>query len=173
MNPTLIIAAVVVLVILIGVLYYINKSNVITPPDTQQPPPTDTQPPATSQPPTTSQPPVISQPPPVVSQPPPLPTQSPLTPDRWAPYYNTLNPAQWLVLRKYGDTTQCFADPKATSQCLALPNKIDAGYIANVAIIQDVNKIKLNLPAGIQLYPVINCNDQMKQDPAHWCNMFG
>nr|SMH63583.1 Hypothetical protein FSTVLC9_101 [Faustovirus] len=184
MNMMLIIGAVVLLIVLIGVLYAVNKANqppATTPPVTTTPPPTTTTPPiTTTPPPITSTDPVYTDTGPVTSTPPadtttapPLPTQSPLTPDRWASYYNPANPAQWLVLRKNGDTTQCYAaNNTITSPCFALPTKKDADGIASAAIVQDMLKIKQGLPANYPLYPVINCNDQLRQDPASWCHMF-
>ncbi|AMN83608.1 hypothetical protein D5b_00180 [Faustovirus] len=82
-----------------------------------------------------------------------------------------MDPTKWLVLRKQNGTTQCFADPKDAAKCLSLANKIDADDMVNYAMIQDLIKIKNNLP--VDMYAVVNCTDSMRSDPAHWCNMFG
>lgn len=184
MNPTLIIAAVVVLVVLLGALYYINKTHPVNQPDTSTPPvitpPTtdyDTSTPPVINPPATSTPPITDTP--VSNTPVDIYEQTPRTPDKWNYYYDPSNPTQWLVLRRKDGQTQCFADPKNPSQCVVLKNKIDAGDMVGAAINFDVMMAQNKYP--VPLYKTLSCGDEYKkyysisgydQGPAHWCNMF-
>jgi hypothetical protein len=177
MSPLMIVIALVVLIVLIGVLYYVNKTHPAAGGDVSTPP-VVTQPPVYT-PPDISTPPVISQPPPVVV--PPVntgPVQTPLTPNQWNGYYDPMDPTKWIVLRRKDNQTQCFVDTKNPSQCMVLKNKIDAQDMSLGLLNLDVIAAREKIPV---LYKTLTCGDEYKkyynvtgydQGSDHWCNMF-